>query len=52
MYVILSGDGHKPKLEDNECSRLMKDFLPDSIQGVTKELKVKENKTAQRLFFK
>ena len=40
------------EVEDSECLRLLKDFIPDSIRGITADLQIKENKTAQRLFFK
>ena len=39
-------------IEDHECTQLLKKYIPETIQGVTTELHVKENKTAHRLFLK
>ena len=39
-------------IEDHECTQLLNKYVPETIKGVTTELRVKENKTAQRLFLK
>ena len=44
--------GSGPVPNDEECLKLLEKFIPDTIRGITPELEVKENKTAQRLFLK
>jgi len=39
-------------IRDDECTQLLKKYIPETIQGVTQKLHVKENKTAHRLFLK